>query len=496
VSPRSSTFIRGSVLSTAGMLATLVFALVTTVVFTHSFDRANNGAAAGVYALLILLSELLSLLGNFGLTSTLPKLVASERDEDRSITARTCLQFQLITSVIFGIPIVLLWFLTSNPHTFSANPSWTSLFPYLWALPLLLVFGNLRENLLAALAGFDKYGARAIGLVATAIVNLLLVILFVEIFDWGLHGLVWATILSYIFGAVWFLASIPMALTIGYDWARYKKAINFSAPIYANNLLGFIFLRFDTFFIAWLMGPLHAAYFEFVSKRFPAYLTRILVAALTPFLPGMSALASNNSLSLASRLFEAVSVLFTVAGYTAVLVIVGVQDRLVGLLFPVEYAVALPAMDLVLAASVFNIQAGIAGLSLLALEKPKVIMTTNMAAAVLSLAFNAVLIPWMGMLGAGVAAVASGAFSNFAQMWLISRTGILFSWKRYALLHALAITFLLVSGILNPGILNVALPALFLILCYAAGLIRNVDIQVLMQKSEAQQIHSIIGEAE
>ncbi|MBX7255478.1 MAG: polysaccharide biosynthesis C-terminal domain-containing protein [Candidatus Hydrogenedentes bacterium] len=453
--------------------------ILAAVIFTNALDRAGDNNAPGVFALLLLLSELLMLFNNFGLVFTLPKLIVSSAPDRRNSVAWSALLYQIMTSVAFAVPVYLLWIVVDDPTVISTNESWVSLFPYLWALPLLVLLGNLRENALAALAGFDRYGARAAGLIATAIVNLVMIVVLLWYLYTGLTGLLLATMLTYLFGALWFCYALPRFRKRDADWHEYRKAVRFTVPLFLNNLLGFASTRCDTLIIAWLLGPAAAAYFEFIPKRFSAYLNRITVSALTPFLPRMSALVAQDDHAEASQLLNAVSFTFTAAGYTGVLLLVAVQDWLVGLLFPPEYKSALSSMGLVLASGILCLQAGIAGLTLIALEKPKAITIVNAITAILSLTLNIIFVPWLGMVGAGIAAVLSGAFSDTAQVWYVSRYGLRVSWTRFLGLHFLFLAGLVLSSVLANSIFALTCPLLFVLACLSSRILRLDEMRSL-----------------
>ncbi|MCL4218022.1 MAG: polysaccharide biosynthesis C-terminal domain-containing protein, partial [Candidatus Hydrogenedentes bacterium] len=198
------------------------------------------------------------------------------------------------------------------------------------------------------------------------------------------------------------------------------------------------------------------------------------------FLPGMSILAAQGKRAAATRMFNAASLTFTVTGYAGVLAMAGVQDWLVGILFPAEYASALPVLGLVLAAGVINVQAGIAGLSLVSMERPKIITAVNVVAACISLGLNAFLIPVMGIVGAGVAAVAAASFTNLAQVWFLTRIGLPISWPRYAALHLLFAAALAVTTWCEPGVVTLTIPFLYLAACFAFGILRKADLAQLI----------------
>ena len=75
------------------------------------------------------------------------------------------------------------------------------------------------------------------------------------------------------------------------------------------------------------------------------------------------------------------------------------------------------------------------GETLVALGKPRLVTLVNVGAAAVSIGANLVLIPWLGLVGAGWAAVVSTALSNGAQSWLVHRNGAGLDLRAYMLGH-------------------------------------------------------------
>ena len=156
--------IRGAALSGAAMVVAMAGQLGAAMIFT----RVLPGTDVGIYLLLILAAEFFIMLGNCGLWTALPKLVGAARDDERPSLIGSVLAFQGLTALGLSAVLILFRLLIREPAVISDNPSWLGVHPYLWALAAFVLFGITRENAMASLAGLNRYGRRAAGLIMTA----------------------------------------------------------------------------------------------------------------------------------------------------------------------------------------------------------------------------------------------------------------------------------------------------------------------------------------
>ena len=403
------------------------------------FTRALSPEAVGIFNLVILLADLLVLVNNLGLTTSLPKLVASSQESERPALISSTLIFQILLSLLIGAAILGVRFFVREPGAVSNSQGWLSLFPFLWFLPPMLLAANLRDNAMAVLAGLNRYGYRAAGLVVSALLYVGLVFLSLNMLGGNLFSLLAATLVTYLFAAGWFSFRASFMFRRAFDWRTHRQALVFSWPLYANSLLTFAFTRLDTLFIYMLLGQAPAAFFEITAKRLPAYFARLAVAGITPYLPAISALLAEGDMPGASRLLNRTSNVFILVGYLGLFGTLVVQEPLVRLLFPEAYLTALPALGLVMASTCLAIQAGIMGQTLIALGRPGLVTAVNVASASISILANFALIPWLGIIGAGWAAICGTLVANVAQTWLVHRQGMRLNARHYIQGHIFAV---------------------------------------------------------
>jgi len=440
---RTQSFLRGSILSGGSIFVSMAAMLAVGKMFTNTLGQAE----VAVFALLLLAADFLNILNNFGLWVALPKLVSAAEASRRNVIIGSSIRIQALVSLALGGLIVALWAVFPAPVS-TTESSWRALFPYLWMLPPLFIIGTLRDTAMACLAGLNRYGHRAGGIVASAAAQVLLVYLFVWMRAGGVIALTWATIAAYGLALFWLMAALPHGARLRFDFRVYRDNVRFSLPLYVNSLLTFCFQRFDTILIAFLLKSPEAVAIYEMAKRLPTLLSRSLGALLVPFLPSLSQFLAQKDLAGASRLVNRTSSLTAVLGYSAVLAVVFVQRPLIVLLFNVDYLPATAVLGSLLTAIAIGVQTGIMGQSLIALDRPQTVTYVNLAASGLSVILNVLLIPHFGISGACAAAVLTALLSYVAQTWAVQRSGLTLDGRQYLKPQVL---FLACAGIIGFG---------------------------------------------
>ncbi|MCL4691694.1 MAG: oligosaccharide flippase family protein [Candidatus Hydrogenedentes bacterium] len=426
------TLVRGAFLSGAGMILSMAGQLGAAVIFGRVLPESD----IGTFWLLILCSDCLVLLTTFGLHSALPRILAAAPEEERRSLGASILLFQVFVSTAICAAVFAAWLLIRDPAAISVNENWTRLFPYLWLLPPFFFVATQRDTALAAMAGMNRFGPRAAAQVWGAFVNVSLVALFIGWLDGGLLTLALCTLTAYTVAAVWLGAFALPKASLRHCARAYVDAVQFSKPLYVNNLMAFTTQRFDTFLVALLLGnPVVVAYYE-MAKRLPNMYTRILVSTLVPYLPGISARVAEGDTEGAARLLNKTLALILFLGYTSVLAILVIERPLIVLLFSEKYLPSLTVLWLLMTGTCLAIQSGIFGQSLIALGKPGLVAWANLVSGVFSVTANLALIPRYGIFGAGVAYLCTMAVTAGIQGFWAHRNGMRLQLGRVTMAHA------------------------------------------------------------
>jgi len=421
----------GSAYSLGAVLYSTAALLLAGKLLTNTLPPAGVGQVA----LAILAAEFLGMAGGLGLPAALPRLIAGAAGAARGGLYNRLLRVQLVAALYVALLAAVA--LMARPWW---PPSAVLLLPtspwLIAALPPLALAVALRDFLLAAAAGHHAYGRRALALIAMATLQVALFALLYRADTAPPIAFVAAHAVSALAGAALLFTRVPRAREPGGepDPAAAKLALRFAAPLYVNNLMNFIYQRVDTLLIAAWLGLGAAAIFE-MAKRLPNLLSRLLRAALVPYLPALSELLRDGKSAGASALVWRASGVAAFSGYAVTLAALALGEPLLAALFTEDYRAGAVALGLLLAATTLAVQAGILGQALIALDRPRQVMNINLGLAALSLLFNVILVPRFGMAGAGWSAVLAAAFSLILQGRAVVRAGIPRGPRRHLLVH-------------------------------------------------------------
>ena len=468
-------FLQGTVYSVGAMACSTAGVLAAGKLLTNTLTPAQ----VGQFALLLLCAEFMGTLANLGLPVTLPKLLQSHAGADRTRLLSSVFTLQLATALTLGFAGIVAAALGRQWLPLVA--AWLPLpLPLLAVLPVLLIAVALRDFLLASTPGLHQYAHRAAAILLMAGLQ---VIFFAALFlghaDAPLPFAV-SNLFAVTAGATLLARTVPRPAPA--DWGVAWAQVRFSAPLFANNLLNFIYQRADTLLVVYFLGIGTAAIFE-MAKRIPGVVTRFFVAALVPYLPSVAELLHRGERARAGHVLRRASALAAYTGFGITLAAVAVQEPLLRLLFTADYAGATPVLGPLLIAACLAVQAGILGQVLIALERPRQVMYINAGMALLSVALNAVLLPRFGLAGAGWSAVAGALLSYVLQRQAVARAGIAVPGGQVMLIHALFIAgYVLLYWLGDLSLLAAGVVIVFATGGLAAGAAPLAEARALIEK--------------
>jgi O-antigen/teichoic acid export membrane protein len=411
------------------MVLALLGAMVALKFMTNTPSLTK--ADLGIYAILIAIADFLLIANNFGIRVALPKLLGGASPEEQARLTNATLTWQTLVSCFAGGLMLLLWALVPAPAYVATHPTWSQVHTYFWAAPALLLFSTLREILLAVHAGLQQYGMRTLGLAVYAVAQVTLVGVFVYKLQWSLGGLLAVIIATHAIAGVVLYLGLGLPRRVLFDREPWLAGVRFARPLYAGNLLNFLFNRLDTVLVGALLGPAAAGVFEIGAKKLPYLAVGVLNASMVPFLPSVSARIAKGDASGAGRLLLQTYNMFAALGYAGLLLMVLLDALLVRLFFSEAYLDGLAAMGWLMLSAMLGLQSGIFGHTLLALGKPMYIAVAGVVSALLSLSLNLILIPRFGILGAACASVVAVVPIHMLQAWWVHQNGLPIGWWPY-----------------------------------------------------------------
>jgi O-antigen/teichoic acid export membrane protein len=444
-------------------LALISFALVTRYLGVEGF---------GEYALVLAFLALLVPISDLGLTAIGVRELAAHRDEEETLVGD-----------LLGVRIVVA--LTAALLLVAISP----LFPYsdrvegglrlaaigLFALVLsglpLIVFQSRERLELSALVDF-----------VTAAATLLFVVMATQA-DLGFNALILATVLAgFAAGAVGFVfASRLVRLRPRFDRARARVLLAAALPVGVFLMFSVAQLRIDTVMLSLLkevddVGVYGAAY-RFLEQAL--FFPGLFMAAVYPIL---AAQVANRDPGLQLAIDKSLTFLLATAIPLAAGSVVLAPD-IIRLLAGEDFAESVEPMRILAFAAVFAFTTALFSSLLVLLEQQRRLLVLVVAAFVLNVTLNLILIPPFSYIGAASASVATQAFFGVSLAVAALRQGHLSlhlaQLPRILLATAAMCVLLWLTSSLPFGVTVVAGLVSYAAMSYLLGIVTRADLDLL-----------------
>ncbi len=444
-----------------------VINLLALLVVGKLLATSLNKEEVAVFSLILVWSDGFVLFFGYGLQVSIPKLIGSAGDEEKGELSSSLLTFSLLNSIAVSLITLIVWGIFYLLATIRSDVLTASLLlTYFWIVPFLFIVGLLRDVLLASLSGFQVFGKRAMGVGIASVLQVIFSVIVLLVLKGKIVSLSFAYIISYLLTVILLWWSLPTGCSFHLDISQVTSAVKFSWVLWINTILNYLVQRFDTVVLLFLTGsPVQVAVYE-MAKRLCHIASRMLNSLLLPYLPKISELFATKQDKNAERFFIQSHNIIAILSFTGILFLPFVQKYIILLLFSSEYMEIATILVPLLAGIVFAVLSGISGQTLIATNRPYVVTITNIGTVAINLGLNFILIPYIGMIGAGWASLVSFFFSYLIQTIWVRKTCILFDWIRITIPQFIFIMYLVTYAI-NPQ--WVVINLLFLVVLFIAS---------------------------
>lgn len=453
-------------------LSSLVSGLATTVVVAR-FVRMED---FGTFVLIQVVASFLGQMTGLGLEYAAARLLATSTEDERRNTVVGTALFLRLATLVTAMP--LAWFGRGFLGTIlgaSATPAAMALVPF-------LLFG---EGLLSQLRSFLQglFLFRRLAAVDLTVSVLGLGLLVPAVLTGRTDTLVLVGVRVLALGVACTLAAMAVVrhMRLKADRGVAKELLRFGLPLQVNTFLTFIFSRGDTMLIGMLMGPADTALYE-VARRIPDSLRRLFEAYQSVYYPHLSRLIDTGQSRRAEKLIH--NSLRLTAFATSLLaagsLLLG--GEVIRILFSETYAMGGPALTALTLSLSLSLVSGLLGNAVVASGDSTKPAMVNLVHAPIGLLGLWVLIPPMGVTGAGVANLLGPAVTNPLNLYFLRRRGLdvkawpyLKPWLLFALWTAVAVA-------VRPSgwIPKLALTAAYALAGLAVGVVTTGDIAGLV----------------
>jgi O-antigen/teichoic acid export membrane protein len=388
-------------------------ALVSSMVLARSLGPEGRG----LFALVLLLPEIIRAFALLGFEQANAVYAGLEPGGRRALVWHSALTALVVGGLMAlgGIGYVALG--APGFHGLLRGPLW------LYVIPLALIPGRLLgEYWQAVLRGMNLIFPLNLIEVGGRALSLALVLLFVVGLGAGVAGAVWADAAMFVCISIVQIALLASSGVLGwprFDWPLWRRTARFALPAYFSSVMTYLNYRIDQFIIALMLPPAQLAFYV-IAVDIAEKLWIIPGAVATALLPHLT-----NSRGRDPALAAVVArhaMLWTGAGCLLVFALAGVaMEILYGSAFG---ATASPLRCLL--PGIFTLTVGkVLVAELLAREKILYTLWLSVVAASLNAAANLVLIPRMGIAGAGLASSFTYSLVSLVVAWYYVReTGV------------------------------------------------------------------------
>lgn len=446
----------------ASMISMLLGFIITVLL-----GRYLGAGDLGLYQMASTIYGIAVLIAGFGIPGAIIKYVA-EYKKDRRKT-NIIISTGVITSLLLGIGFSILFYLSSGMfETIFKMPELSSL---LRILSLVFPFALVGGTLLGFLNGLREMTKFAI---ATVIQSFLMVVVSVIMILWGygVSGAVSGVVLSSVGSCIYLIWISRQHFEITFDnyIETTKEILRFGTQIFGANAINLINYQADTIIIGYFLTATDVGYYG-VAVGFSKIVWIIPQAIQTITYPVTSEYWTNkNHAAIQSMIEKSMK-------YTACIVLpigLGVgffAKDIITLIFGKEFVSAVFPLQILIAGTVTYCIFKVVGGAVTGAGRPDLSLKIVAISATINIMLNVTLIPYFGIVGAGMATTASLVVGTLLGLFLtikILKVKIDFKWY----VKVFGITFLAILIFSSNEIINNYLFGTMILCFYSSTIIK------------------------
>lgn len=460
---------RGTVSVGIGNFTLLILGILSTMVAVRQLSLWDFGS----FILLQTIAALLAQISSMGLETAGARYISgSESDFEKIKYIHTVLASRIVIFCAFSV----LYFAFHQPiNSLFGTTEREIIFPVICLFFLQSMLGQFKS----ILQGLFRFKYIGVGSVIESTLNFILILWLVLLLKMGFWGLLYSKMIAQSISCGYFFLCMPKSRQTRIDTSTLITLIRFGFPLEINELLGFIYQRFDTILTGILLTPTEIAYLA-VARKIPDSLSGLFEAFRSVYFPYISQLGMKKEWDTVAHAINQVIRALSFVAFLLCLAIVFWGSSIIKFLFTGEYLASTTLFQVLMVALSLGFINNVFGTSLVAIgqsNKPPIINALHSATSLVS---NLILIPRIGIIGAGISSLLGNLISNPLNYFFLMRSKIDVSVKNYLI----PITIFCTCGVLyliNPQNLLFEL----VILCLYIGLslifmvIKTDDLMIL-----------------
>jgi len=471
-----SRFVTGTLAIGIGRFSTVALGFLGLAIAT----RWLSLEAMGAFTLLRVISSFSANLSDFGLETTLTKLISSNSDEQyQRKLINTAIYFRCVTiaaASVFSLLASELFFLLFGRFQYA------DLFIY---MPALIATESIYRLLNPILLGKFKFAAVSLIEITSSVANFVLTVVFVVWLQLGVFGLIYMRIAFQVLAIIitYFAANIQHRFE--FDFQKLKTILVFGFPLYLNSILSYIFSRADTFLIGGLLGPAEIALYE-IARKIPESLEMLFEAFRQVYFPFISKLFAEDKLEKATRMIQTSLRLVTFTGMFGTIIAFIFGKEILILFFSDKYAASAPVFGILMVLLTFNVIDTMLGYSIVAVgdsDKPPKI---NIFRTAVNFFGYLMLIPVLRLLGAALASLIGTITVNPLNVFFLRKRKLDIQFRTFLKPMLIFCLILVLLFALNPQCIRpkLALLALYILICLMFSIVTQDDINLVVTEAK------------
>ncbi len=403
-------FIKGSLATSAGTMASMLFHFISIMIITRQISKEEFG----IYALIIVIANFLNIISSLGLELSLVKFVASAIEREKKSTLVPTLILRAIFIIIFSVLVIFFGDILFSLFSFTASD-------FLHIIIFLFILDNLRSLFFNLLQGMNLFKKYALIQIITSILRVALLLIIIYADDLTLKNVLYIEI-----GVAFLTVALQIIFAKYKDILRWdvtagniKRIIKFSAPIYMNSILTFIYNQVNVFIIGAYLNPVSIASYD-VAGKIPTAGKKGFNSFIVVFYPSLSKLFSKGEHDNAINLMN--KSLFTISTIINVVLLISFlfNKEIIQLLFSIKYLDSSLVFSFLMVSFFLNSMSNIMGYSLVSAGFPASTLRVGVISSILSLSGALIMVPIWGIMGA-VYSIIIARFSSvlFHYLYLI-----------------------------------------------------------------------------
>ncbi|WP_224752750.1 flippase [Metabacillus arenae] len=404
-------FARNSMITLTRQLASILIGFLLIIIIA----KVLGPEAQGKYTLITMVPLMLQTFMNLGINSSTIYYVSKKEVDLNTAFNTNVLTGFLLSLLSVGIGSVVIILLSST--TFK-EVNTDILYLALLALPFMFLMIFL-QTIFQGLQNFKMFNSI---LVIQQTSNLLMVTIFLIVFDLGLKGAIFAFIIGYLISVSFVLYVIfykyKMRLNLTFFSKPYfKKSLNYGFKTHISNVMTFLNYRLDIFLIGYFINPFAVGVYS-VAVSIGERLSVFSQSISTVLLPRVASLNNeeerNYISSIVSRnMLIFITILSVIVFFLSNFIFTVIIDK--------DYSESALILQILLPGlAVLSIEKLLSN-DLAARGKPEINMYVAFVNVGLNLILNLILIPAIGIKGAAIASTVTYLVSFIIKVIIFSK---------------------------------------------------------------------------